>query len=447
MGAGAETRPTNAVHGTTRSPSLLDLPVELLSSIFQHLQTHSIDSPNVTSGPPYEYLFICRSLYPLIHALRLRRLQLPVHPYTLQSKLAALIRLPAAFQNVQDVRVSLSCYSFSELVAANLALFKILRTLRVELDLAKPFSQPLFDTLAGLPCLQAFEMVRSPHDGHRSPWPSSFQRPLEQVSVPIWSLQNGFLKQFLVSSRVKNLAIRVNQDYEIAILPWLWIDTLTLEFTDRLEHTPTLFLASLEEQLEMCELPHPVIDRSSSLRHLVVDIHTKHFDLTILLQRIRAAFKGCRLQTLRITSSQRGFDITKQEWAWPTLTSLELVMPITGIVRHPKSFKHTMSTLYTAITQMPHLTHLTLANVHFVECDCCRQQTVDDILAHGDDSLARTLTFPALMTFVGLLRAGSAVLDFRIRSSVGALEEGREARWTRKSGGEDFALEGRTVVA
>lgn len=221
----------------------------------------------------------------------------------------------------------------------------------------------------------------------------------------------------------------------------------------------------------------------------MVDIITDFLDLMIHLPLVRTTFEHCALETIKVHSSTHEFDISEHTWVWPTLKSLELAMPPSHLdfPHRPKLVKvsfrvalwgksscsggggggrarwkapplnsvwampvrvdreqHTMSTLYSAILEMPHLSHLALVNVSFRECDCCTPySSVDAILAHRDDPAA----FPALVTFVGLLRARTGVLDFRLRSSVGqvALGAGREARWTRRSVEDDFRLQGWTL--
>lgn len=172
---------------------------------------------------------------------------------------------------------------------------------------------------------------------------------------------------------------------------------------------------------------------------------------------------ACNIGKLLIRSIGRGFDISALPWVWPTLRTLELAMPHTGISRRLKSFKvrvlhlllvtpvssmcgadslalqHSMKALATALPEMPDLIRLTLVNVNLSECDCCAKPTVDRLLAPEVDL---SLDFPALHVFLQHL-VRSSVLDFRIRTTASAAssELGVEARFQRTTRSEEFRVE------
>ncbi|GAA5874368.1 hypothetical protein JCM3774_005018 [Rhodotorula dairenensis] len=409
-------------------PCLLDLPTEILTSIFRHLGTVDPPAPAhaISGGPPSDCLAICRTLYPLVRALRLERVRLPWDCFDAQSVLGSLLRLPAGTLDcVHELELDCDFEGVAgKLVMGVIAQFKSLRTLRLSLEADSTF-ECLLDLVAELPNLQTVDLL-SPGiwDQSLDSWSFELQRPIEHIRLYAESLQSGTMYHFLRAARPRHMSIRIETDLQdtAAKVPWDSIESLSLEFT-----------------VETADLA-----RAEKLRHFVIDIQIARVDLTPLLQRIRTTFEPCRLETLKIMSSRRGFGITRLEWVWPTLISLELVMPVHGGAVRPKSFKHTMSTLYSALLDMPHLTHLTLVNISFHDCDCCSDnKSVDVVLSRRDNPVA----FPALTTFVGLLRARTAVLDFRLRSSVGSVEAGtgREARWTRRRAGQDFCLQGWTL--
>ncbi|POY73841.1 hypothetical protein BMF94_3100 [Rhodotorula taiwanensis] len=430
-----------------RTVSLLHLPNELLLQILEHLCRDFADNDHgrPTAGPTIDLLLVCRRLYPLAVSLRLRKIRLKGETTDVDSILAYLIRTLGAFEAVHELEVHLnSVVEYDMVLPAILSRLTHLCALRI-VDDPDESGDDDDDDLADSWCRIDELLIRCSNLRYLELDPARLVdevdfatcvRPIRHLAM---NAANNSLRavSFLQNAQPTRLCLHVTASAAPPELAWETLQQLEIEFAPGLAGLPTAFLTTLRNVL------YSRGGNNIALDLLAITIRTTDCDLNELLLRTRLAFMACNIGKLLIRSIGRGFDISALPWVWPTLRTLELAMPHTGISRRLKSFKHSMKALATALPEMPDLIRLTLVNVNLSECDCCAKPTVDRLLAPEVDL---SLDFPALHVFLQHL-VRSSVLDFRIRTTASAesSELGVEARCQRTTRSEEFTVERWTV--
>ncbi|GAA5856051.1 hypothetical protein JCM8547_002957 [Rhodosporidiobolus lusitaniae] len=414
-----------------RAPvSLLDLPEELLSAIFdqlyQVLRSHRLMN---RSGilVPVAYLFLNKRLYHLVRPLWFRHFSVPYgHPEN-DEWLSRLARHGDVHGLVASFDMEIS-WHFPSLQVSILALLVNLNSLTLSYgnededgDWTASISTELLEALKQLKHLRNFRIVTSPTFEDEIDFDRSFPSLLhldvqsQDTLQPFLAVNGPFLRKLTF-----RLGEHEDEDQEL-LLPWSRVDEIELRPDEGVQLHGDMFIAGLtrargEEDSSFFDIPLKRLSlRFPALQSPKTDapreFNQKH--VLLILEQLQGASHLERLDFANVDSF---------EWQKPTFhVDSVRVVSLSGSFRLHKT--DYLSRLHSFLSTFPFLRVFTLEGFTL---SSMHPQTAQAISPLSTVELA--LRYPALTALFVVLRS-TEVLELRFRG----MDEKREMRWTRAS--------------